>query len=206
MWICSKCALRVCCSGRCHLSKGLIRLWRSEEAVGWGGGFPLSEEVLVQRAAIFSCTISGSIIVPWITSIAGDNRQAAERTGWYRTPTPVWEAVWIISCLPRRLSMGAGDQWWLGGGMCLGGGGVGGGGGLGVGGGGSGGGGGGGCQCYDSVQVGRAEHKANPRLLLWVTAATLYCTLEFFWCFIPRRHHSFISGFFLMNQIWSNVF
>lgn len=59
-------------------------------------------------AAIFSCTISCSIIVPWITSIAGDNRQAAERTGRYRTPTPVWEAVWIISCLPCRLSMGAG--------------------------------------------------------------------------------------------------
>lgn len=31
--------------------------------------------------AIFSCTISCSIIVPWITSIAGDNRQAAERSG-----------------------------------------------------------------------------------------------------------------------------
>lgn len=31
--------------------------------------------------AIFSCTISCGIIVPWITSIAGDNRQAAERSG-----------------------------------------------------------------------------------------------------------------------------
>lgn len=66
---------------------------------GGGGG---------AAAGIFSRAISCSIIVLWITSIAGDNRQAAERTGWYRTPTPVWEAVWIISCLPCRLSMGAG--------------------------------------------------------------------------------------------------
>lgn len=31
--------------------------------------------------AIFSCTMRRGIIVPWITSIAGDNRQAAERSG-----------------------------------------------------------------------------------------------------------------------------
>lgn len=75
----------------------------------WGGG----GVVVVQQAAIFSCTISCSIIVPWITSIAGDNRQAAERTGWYRTPTPVWEAVWIISCLPADCLWGPGasDGW-----------------------------------------------------------------------------------------------
>lgn len=36
----------------------------------------------------------------WITSIAGDNRQAVEQTGRYRTPTPVWEAILIISCVP----------------------------------------------------------------------------------------------------------
>ena len=56
----------------------------------------------------------------------------------------------------------------------------------------------GGCQCYDSVQVGRAEHKANPRLFLWVIAA-LYCTLEFFWCCIPQCHQSFKSGIFLIK-------
>ncbi len=101
----SKCVLRVCWSGRCQLSRGMIRLWRSEEAV--------VEEVLVQQAAIFFCTISCSIIVLWITSIAGDNRQAAKRTGWYRTPTPVWEAVWIISCLPADClwGLGASDGW-----------------------------------------------------------------------------------------------
>lgn len=46
-----------------------------------GGGGVAVEVVLLRRVAIFSCTISCSIIVPWITSIAGDNRQAAERTG-----------------------------------------------------------------------------------------------------------------------------
>lgn len=70
--------------------------WRYDSSVtgggaGSGGG---------GAVAIFSCTISRSIIARWITSIAGDNRQAVERTGRYRTPTPVWEAVWIISSLP----------------------------------------------------------------------------------------------------------
>lgn len=62
--------------------------------------------------AIFSCTISRNLIVLWITSIASDNRQAVERTGRYRTPTPVWEAVWIISCLPAGLwGLEAPDGW-----------------------------------------------------------------------------------------------
>lgn len=97
----------------------------------WGGGGVVVEELLVQQAAIFSCTISCSIIVPWITSIAGDNRQAAERSGWYRTPTPLWETIWIISCLPADClwGLGASDVW---AGVCV----------SGV---------GGGCQCYDSV-------------------------------------------------------
>ena len=67
---------------------------RYDSAVSEEVGVVLFEvEVPVQQAAIFSCTISCSIIVLWITSIAGDNRQAVERTGRYRTPTPVWEAV-----------------------------------------------------------------------------------------------------------------
>lgn len=62
--------------------------------------------------AIFSCTISRNLIVLWITSIASDNRQAVERTGRYRTPTPVWEAVWIISCLSAGLwGLEAPDGW-----------------------------------------------------------------------------------------------
>lgn len=68
------------------------------------------EGVLVQQAAIFSCTISCSIIVLWITSIAGDNRQAAERSGWYRTPASLWETIWIISCLPADCLWGLGDS------------------------------------------------------------------------------------------------
>lgn len=50
---------------------------------GWRGAVVLVEEVLllVQKATLFSCAISRSIIVLWITSIAGDNRQAAERAG-----------------------------------------------------------------------------------------------------------------------------
>lgn len=51
-----------------------------------------------------------SIIVLWITSIAGDNRQAVERTGRYRTPTPVREAVWIITCVPADYVCGLGSS------------------------------------------------------------------------------------------------
>lgn len=60
----------------------------------------MGAEVLVQQAAVFFCTITCSIIVLWITSIAGDNRQAAKRSGWHRTPASRWETVWIISRLP----------------------------------------------------------------------------------------------------------
>lgn len=52
---------------------------RQEEAggeVGGGGGGGHGAAAL----AIFSCTMRRGIIVPWITSIAGDNRQAAERS------------------------------------------------------------------------------------------------------------------------------
>lgn len=48
------------------------RLGGGGEGGGGGGAAGL---------AIFSCTIRCGIIVPWITSIAGDNRQAAERSG-----------------------------------------------------------------------------------------------------------------------------
>lgn len=73
--------------GWCWLSGGMIQLWRGRQG-------EVGAEVLVQQAAVFFCTITCSIIVLWITSIAGDNRQAAKRSGWHRTP------VWIISRLP----------------------------------------------------------------------------------------------------------
>lgn len=90
---------------RCQLSWGMIQLWWS---VAEGG--IVVERVLVQQVAIPSCTISCSIIVLWITSIAGDNSQAAERSGWYRTPAPLWETIWIISCLPADCLWGLEDS------------------------------------------------------------------------------------------------
>lgn len=70
------------------------------------GGTLVQEEVLVQQADIVSSPISCSILVLWITSVAGDNRQAVERSGWYRTPIPLCETIWIISFC--RLSVGRG--------------------------------------------------------------------------------------------------
>lgn len=79
--------------GWCWLSGGMIQLWRGSQG-------EVGVEVLVQQAAVFFCTITCSIMVLWITSIAGDNRQAAKRSGWHRTPASRWETVWIISRLP----------------------------------------------------------------------------------------------------------
>lgn len=81
------------------LSGGMIQLWQGKEV-----------EVLVQQAAVFFCTITCSIIVLWITSIAGDNRQAVKRSGWHRTLASLWETVWIISCLPADCLWGV-WQW-----------------------------------------------------------------------------------------------
>lgn len=76
----------------------------------WGKEVEVLVLVLVQQAAVFFCTITCSIIVLWITSIAGDNRQAAKRSSWHRTPAALWETVWIISCLPADCLWGV----WLG--------------------------------------------------------------------------------------------
>lgn len=95
-----------CVWGWCWLSWGMIQLWQGEEVE--------EVEVLVQQAAVFFCTITGSIIVLWITSIAGDNRQAAKHSGWHRTPASRRESVWIISRLPADCLWGV----WLGAVMC----------------------------------------------------------------------------------------
>lgn len=89
-------------------SVGLVlAFWRYDSAMMGQRGL----EVLVQQAAVFFCTIT-CIIVLWITSIAGDNRQAAKRSAWHRTPASLWEAVWIISRLPADCLWG----WGVGGG------------------------------------------------------------------------------------------
>lgn len=134
------------------------------------GGTLVQEEVLVQQADIFSSPISCSILVLWITSVAGDNRQAVERSGWYRTPIPLCETIWIISFC--RLSVGRGLMrlgWgvvWL----------------------------------SLTLQVERVEHKAHPRLPLWVTASYFIPSIQylsiFFLCCVPT-FYSFTLKVFL---------
>lgn len=95
------CALRVC------MEVSAVR-WYDSAVTEWGGSGGEGGGGGTAGLAIFSCTISYGIIVPWITSIAGDNRQAAERSGWYWTPTPLWETIWIISRLPADCLWGRG--------------------------------------------------------------------------------------------------
>lgn len=57
----------------------VLAFWRYDSAVT-GMEMEVEVEVLVQQAAVFFCTITCSIIVLWITSVVGDNRQAAKRS------------------------------------------------------------------------------------------------------------------------------